>query len=434
MPKTAEEIAAENAEREQRERAEAAARERAETRAREVIREEIANGLRELIAPNRTTRLPVDPRDTRRGPEVDLDESARFTYEYARHFQGTERRLAAPRLALGHRLATEANGRERAQALIGWLRALSERDIVRMREFAAQSYRALGGQSMGEGAALVPLEFAQEVIEKLGNMTPFATTEFLRVIPMTSERETVPRLVTRPSGGFRNENETTTTPAKVEPRWGQLELVAREAWLLVPVSNRWLSNINIAGVEYLIDLFAEVLAELRTDKILNGSGASEPEGVRTNAGVSTQAFTITTDSTRAKSVITVLHKVKAKYRAGSFLWVTSDRGLEILSGLQDTQGRFLLTQLMDEPFQRLRGKPIFVSESIPINLGGGSDETELVGGNFKYYAFGDRQAMEAATDQGGQYFEAGQTAVRVSEQYDGKVAQGEAFVRGTGLK
>jgi HK97 family phage major capsid protein len=449
MAKTAEQLAQEERERVERERvereradehareqAESQARAQAEARAREIFREELAIGLRGITAPKRGGQpAPGTEPGVRRGGNVDPSTAARFTYNYVRHFQAAERRLGPARPTLGDRLAKgEAGSREQAQRLISWLGALAVNDRTAMREFAAESYRALGGQTMGEGGALVPLEFAQEVIEKLGDMTPFATTEFLRVIPMTSEREVVPRLTTRPKAGYRNENETGTTPAKVEPRWGQIELVAREAWLLVPVSNRWLQNINIAGVEYLIDLFAEALAELRTDKILNGSGAGEPEGVRTNAGTLTQAFTITNDQTRAKSVITVLHKVKAKYRAAGFIWVTSDRGLEILSGLQDTQGRFLLTQLMDEPFQRLRGKPLFVSESIPINLGGGSDETELVGGAFKYYAFGDRQSMEAATDQGGQYFEAGQTAVRVSEQYDGKVAQGDAFVRGTGLK
>ena len=411
-----------------------AERERAETRAREIIREELATFASTLTAPNRGGR-PAPGTGT---PEVrtgdDLGRGLNFRYGLARYYQASERNLARPRMDLVDRLATEENGRERAQILMGWLRALGDNNKAGMREFAEQSYRALGAQTMGEGGALVPLEFAREVIEKLGNLTPFATSEFLRVFPMSSEREEVPRLITRPSAGYREDNATTTTPAKVEPRWGKIELVAREAWLLIPASTRWLNDINIQGVQYLIDLFAEALAELRTDKILNGNGASEPEGVRTNAGVLTQAFTITNDQTRAKSVITVLHKVKAKYRQGGFIWVTSDRGLEIISGLQDTTGRFLLTQLEDEPFQRLRGKPLFVSESIPVNLGGGSDETELVGGNFKFYAFGDREQMAAATDQGGQYFEAGQTAVRVSERYDGKVAQGEAFVRGTGLK
>lgn len=409
-------------------------REAAEQRLRAVIREELSAGTQQLTTPRREGRAApgLDPNtEIRRGPAVDLDAAFRIETSYARRFMGAERRLAVARPSLAQRLATDPNGREMAQRLIGWARAFITRDFVAQREFVEQSYRALGGQTMGEGQALVPIEFSQEVIAKLGDLTPFASTEFLRVIPMASEREVVPRLTTRPKAGFRNENETSTLPAGVEPRWGQLELVAREAWLLVPVSNRWLQNISIAGVEYLIDLFADALAELRNDKLINGSGAAEPEGVRQNAGVATNAFVTTNDQTKAKSVITTMHKVKAKYR-GDGIWLTSDTGLERLSGLQDTTGRFLLTQLEDEPFQRLRGKPVMVTEAVPNNLGAGSD-TELIFGNWKYYAFGDRMQMEAATDQGGKYFEAGQTAVRVSEQYDGKVAQAEAFVRGTGV-
>ena len=104
--------------------------------------------------------------------------------------------------------------------------------------------------------------------------------------------------------------------------------------------------------------------------------------------------------------------------------------LGTLSTIKDGVGRPVLSQITDEPFQRLKAKPIFENTFIPDDIN--TNESELIFGNFRFYAFGDRQQMTVSTDRGGMYFRDDQIALKVTERYDGRVAQAEAFVRGTG--
>lgn len=350
-------------------------------------------------------------------------------YRYASRFQAPNRRGGVPYKSIAERVAD--GDRELETRMVRWMSAFAIRDINQMM-LIAQERAALDSTSASTGASLVPMEFAQEVVELLGQMTPLATTEFLRVVPMNSERITVPKLTVRPAATYGTQGSpTTATSAGTLPSFGEIELVAREALLLVPVDEKWLADINIEGITYLTELFAEVLAELRNQKLLTGTGNQEPEGVLKNTAILTQAITATNDQTIAKSVTKVYQKIKAKYRRAG-IWLTSAAGMTKLIGLQDTQGRFLLQQLTDEPFARLMGKPIFETEAISDTSEDGT-HTQLLFGNFKYYVFGDRQQMEARTDNGGGYFAARQVAIRVTERYDGKVGQPEAFCVSTGF-
>ncbi|HUK98751.1 MAG TPA: phage major capsid protein [Gaiellaceae bacterium] len=358
-------------------------------------------------------------------------------YRYARKFGGPERignggahRSIAEKVAAG-----DEAGRALGERMINWMRAFAVRDLNGMMQYAAKSgERALDSNNLAEGGALVPVEFAQDVIELLGQMTPLATTEFLRVIPMTTERMVVPRVTVRPIATYGTQGSpTTATGIGTQPSFGEVELVAREAVLLVPVDEKWLADISIDGITYLTELFAEVLAELRNQKLILGTGTSEPEGVLNNTSInqgavgSTPTYAGASDKALAKYVVGCYHHVKPRYRR-NFLWLTSTAGMAKLVGLQDDVGRFLLQQLTDEPFARLLGKPIFETEAISDTQEDGT-HTVLLGGNFKYYVFGDRQQMEARTDNGGGYFAARQVAIRVTERYDGKVGQPVAFVR-----
>ncbi len=292
--------------------------------------------------------------------------------------------------------------------------------------------RALSEGIGAAGGFLVPDEFAQDVIMRLGELTVFATTEFLRVFPMSTDVMKVPVLDTRPTVGIIAEN--TTGDTGTDPAVGQVELVARKVGRVLPLSEELIADASIAVLDFLRDLYAEILAEKRTEFVTNGSGAGEPEGVRQNANVTTQAFTGT--QTNAADVLDwiegIFWGIKAKYRQGPSMWMASQLMMETLSTIKDGVGRPILSQITDEPFQRLKGKPIFENTFIPDNLGSGSNESELIFGNYKFYAFGDRQQMQVSTNSGGLYFRDDQVAFKVTERYDGRVAQAEAFVRGTG--
>lgn len=317
-----------------------------------------------------------------------------------------------------------------ATTVVGLHQFLISGDIAGARRWMSE--RALSEGIGSKGGFLVPDEFAQDVIMKEGELTIFATTEFLRVFPMNTDVMKVPVLDTRPT--VDKIAEAATGIGGTDPAIGQIELVARKFGRVIPITEELLADASVAILEFLRDLYAEILAEKRTEMVTNGTGAGEPEGVRQNADVTTQAFSGT--QTNAADVLdwieAIFWGIKAKYRQGPAIWLASAAMLETLSTVKDGVGRPILSQITDEPFQRLKAKPIFENTFIPDNLGGGTNESELIFGNFRFYAFGDRQQVTVATDRGGLYFRDDQIALKVNERYDGRVAQAEAFVRGTG--
>ena len=123
-------------------------------------------------------------------------------------------------------------------------------------------------------------------------------------------------------------------------------------------------------------------------------------------------------------------KLKAKERVNA-VWTTSSLMLEVLDNVKDNEGRPLMGRLTDSPFRTLKGRIVLENDSIPDDLGAGSNEGELIYGNFRKYIFGDRQQMAFDTDTGGKFFENDQTAMKVTERYDGRVGQPDAFIIGT---
>lgn len=310
---------------------------------------------------------------------------------------------------------------------INWLRALFADDKAEMRKWSGEvQLRTLGEATESAGGGLVPLEFAQDIIGKMGEMTPLANRDFLRVVPMNSDRIVVPALSTLPVAVYGTEN--TPPSGTTDPAWKQIELVAREAVLLVPVSMYLIDDATVDLLQYLTDLFADALARLRNRKLLLGSGSSEPEGILTNASVTTTSYVTTDGGTKFDSVVNAYHGIRPRYRDGA-VWVMSDVALQTLSEIKDANKQPLLNQLADEPFPRLRGKPVFVTEVIDS-----ATPARAVFGNWQYYLFGDRMNMVADTDRGGKYFESRQVAVRIIERYDGRVGQAEAFNVLTGIQ
>ena len=371
------------------------------------------------------------PRDPKGGAVVSqfqldagVDSGGAGRYRYPDYHQSEARRKSPLNFVRRY----EPGDQALAVTVIGLHRFLLDGDKAGARRWMAE--RALSEGIGAKGGFLVPDEFAQDVIMKEGELTIFATTEFLRVFPMSTDVMKVPVLDTRPT--VSKIAEAATGIGGTDPAIGQVELVARKYGRVIPITEELLADASVAILEFLRDLYAEILAEKRTEMVTNGTGAGECEGVRQNADVTTEAFSGT--QTNAADVLdwieAIFWGIKAKYRQGPAIWLASAAMLETLSTIKDGNGRPILSQVTDEPFQRLKAKPVFENTFIPDDISG--NESELIFGNFRYYAFGDRQQMVVATDTGGMYFRDDQVALKVNERYDGRVAMAEAFVRGTG--
>lgn len=354
------------------------------------------------------------------GVAVAIVSETRDANGYANKFTGS----AGPMIVM-RKFA--AGDKALAEQVVGLHKALATGDHAQV--------RALSEGTDSDGGYLVPEEFAQDIIEKVGQETPLANKEFMRVIPMNRDVMNVPALATRPTVSRIAENAAGT--GGTDPAFGNVQLTARKYGRVLPMSEELLEDTTYAIVEFLRDLYAEILAENRNNLIINGAGsvASEPLGVRaTGTGIATRGGTMTAGKTIHDSVVDTYNTVIPKARAGG-LWLTSPRGWAVLAKAKDDQGRPLIQLLGGEPFARLLGHPLFVTEAVPANLGVGTDETELIFGNFKRgFAFGDRRQVAVKQDASGKYFENFQVALRVSERWDGAVANAQYFVRGTGWK
>lgn len=315
-----------------------------------------------------------------------------------------------------------AGDKELAHRVVGMHRAMVIGDFAEV--------RALSEGTDSEGGYLVPDEFSADIIEKLGQETPFANNEFLRVIPMNRDTMRVPVLATRPDVQRIAENAAGT--GGTDPAFGEVTLTANRFGRVLPMSEDLLSDEAIGLVEYLRDLYAEILAENRNNLIINGTGTNQPEGVRVNGDVPTTAAIMTDGGTIHDSVIDAYNAVSPKNRVGG-IWVTGTQGWGILAKAKDADNRPLIQQLPGQAFATLLGRPLFVTEAVPENLGAGTNETELIFGNFRRgYVFGDRMQLAVKMNDGGKYFENFQAAIRVSERFDGKVGQADYFIRSTG--
>src|SRR4029077_2878451 len=115
-----------------------------------------------------------------------------------------------------------------------------------------------------------------------------------------------------------------------QPNWKDIELVAREAVLLVPLSMYLIDDATVDLIQYLTDLFADALARLRNKKLLLGSGSSEPEGILTNASLPSVTYVTTNTATKFQSILSAYHTIRPRYRDGA-VWVMSDVALQTLS-------------------------------------------------------------------------------------------------------
>ena len=355
-----------------------------------------------------------------------IDSGLKPKTRWAPYYMGEARKLGGP-TAWCRKFAP--GDRELIETVCQLHVLMIQNDTAGIRRLYAE--RALSEGIGGEGGFVVPEEFAQEVLMKEGELTPLATSEFVTVVPMNTDVKHMPIEETRPTVDSFAEN--TSGEGGTDPSFGEVELIARRQGRVLPISIDLVEDASIQVMQYLIDVYARIMAEKKNSLFTNGTGGGEPEGIRQASGVTTEAFTGT--QTNSSDVFDWIEAIfwgpKAQYRARA-IWLASSQMLETLSTIKDGVGRPILSQITDQPFQRLKGRPIFENNDIPDNLGAGTNESELIFGDFKSYLVGDRNQMRAETDSGGKYFENHQVALKVTEKYDGKVGQTEAFIRGTG--
>jgi HK97 family phage major capsid protein len=179
-------------------------------------------------------------------------------------------------------------------------------------------------------------------------------------------------------------------------------------------------------------MFAKKFAAEEDLKFMTGAGTTEPTGLRT--------YTVTDTPQAAASLvgddlIALFYSLPVQYRRNA-VWLMHNSIIKLVRQLKSViDGRYIWTDGLADAPATILGRPVLEQNDIPIDLGTGTDESEIWFGDLSYYLLGDRQTMEVeTTTQGAGTFEKHQVAIKLIERIDGQLGLTDAFAKLSAVK
>jgi HK97 family phage major capsid protein len=263
-----------------------------------------------------------------------------------------------------------------------------DRAIQVAREHGADAtmIRTLGETTIAAGGALVPESVAEDYIELL-----YAATVYLQGNPMRLEAPngnlTLPRIATGAAGGWLGENANITKSA---PTFDQVRAELRTVGVIVPVSNRLMRH-SPQSVEMIVreDCINNASVLIDTAAIRGVGSAHQPRGLRyqaASANVFGQTATtvegITNDTAKMQRLLE-----EAKIKFVRPFWIMAPRTRWALMSKRDGNNQLIWAEEMGRG--EFQGKPFGVTTSVPTNLGGGTNESELYLTDFVHQVYAE---------------------------------------------
>lgn len=280
-----------------------------------------------------------------------------------------------------------------------------------------------------DGGYIVPTEFRKELVEKKYKWAWIR--KHATVIPMSSDKMDVPVEANTVSVNWTAELATIT---QSDPTFDSVELAANLLAGISRQSRQVLADaaINEAVQDLLVRIFARALALTEDTAFVTGTGSGQPKGIYT--------YTISQSVAQAGAnladtdIVNLEYTLPYYYRQNA-VYIMHDSRRKLISNLRSTDGRKLHPEIDDKENPMLNGYPVLISQDLPTNLGGGTNESVILFGDLSYYYIGDRQQMfSEVSTQEGTSFEKHRAAVKVGERLDGKLTLTEAFAKMTAVK
>jgi HK97 family phage major capsid protein len=269
-------------------------------------------------------------------------------------------------------------------------------------------------QNISTGAAggfLVPEDVSSEVIELL---RPASVVMSLgpQTVDMPSGNMTMNRLATGAAASYIGEQQNTPATGVT---FGQVKLIAKKLAALIPISNDLLRGSGVAADRIVRDDLIASLSQRMDAAFIRGAGTEfAPRGLRFQAvgtPFATSHILAVTGAATLADVTTNLGRLElalmnadvAMVRPG---WIMAPRVMMFLQNLRDGNGNFAFPEVQ---LGQLRGKPFRVTTQIPINLGGGTNESELYLADFAHVVVGEHMGIEVAMSTEAAYVDGGGT-------------------------
>jgi HK97 family phage major capsid protein len=331
----------------------------------------------------------------------------------------------------GHR--EEKPGYEKGQVVARIIRALAagHNDPQRAAAWAQKQWgdevvsKALAAGDAAAGGFLIPDQYSADIIELLRAQSIVRRLNPLQV-PMPMGTITLPKITGGVTAQYIGEN---VNIPKGQPSFGALRLTYKKLAALVPVSNDLL-RYNAYGVDAIVrdDLVSGIAMREDIAFIRDDGSQFTPKGLRywapaanvIPANGTVNLANVTTDL--GKLMLALMNANVRMLRPG---WMMAPRTMMYLMTVRDANGNFAYRDEMLTG--RLWNFPFGVTTQIPINLGGGTDESEVYFVDFADFVIADATSIiidastEAAYHDGTNVVAAysqDQTVVRAIVQHD----------------
>lgn len=253
---------------------------------------------------------------------------------------------------------------------------------------------------------LIPDDFSAEIIELLRSATVVRAAG-ARTLPMPSGQLTIRRQDGPATATYVGE---ATNISASEPSGGQIVMTAKKLAAVVPISNDLLNFASgPTADEFVRDDLVMTMAVREDQAFLRDDGlASKPKGLRNWAAAGnllnsngTSAANIEDDF---KDLVNSLETNDVRMLRPA--WFMAPRSKNHLRNVRDAAGGNLLFPEMRNTAMSLYGWPVFVTTSIPTNLGGGT-ETEVYLVDMADAIIAESSGLEIAVDSSASYVDGG---------------------------
>lgn len=285
------------------------------------------------------------------------------------------------------------------------------------------------------GGYLTPLEFSGMLIEKLYKLPvirPFATR-----MPMSSDKLEVPTELTTVAVNWTAELGTIT---QSDPTFSEIVLSVNELIGISRMSRQLLNDsaIQVGLVDWIVSRFAAAIGRAEDTAFMVGTGTGQPKGIRTytiSQSVAQAGGALTGDD-----LISLYYALPIQYRKNA-VFLLHDAVAAKIRKLKDSSGRYLWSDnfitgglLTDASYPTILGRPVLIQNDIPVNLGAGTNASEIYFGDLSFYLIGDRdQIFSEVSTQEGTSFAQHRAAVKVGERIDGQLSLTESFAKLTAV-
>lgn len=308
--------------------------------------------------------------------------------------------------------------------------AVSKGVVPYAADFAAKTFgeqhpatKALATGIGSAGGFLVPEQYSSDIIELL-RAVALVRRAGARTLSMNGTTM-VPRINSGTAASYVGENSDIKSTGMT---FGQIRLTSRKLAAVVPISNDLLRSPGPNADAIVLDDLLASMANAEDQSFLRGDGTGNaPKGILhwMNAGNSQASAGATAANIETDVQFLIGSLINNNVRMINPCWMMPPRSKLKLEFLKDAVTNVLTFPEVSEKGQ-LKGYPIFTSNNIPINLGGGS-ATEVYFVDMADVLIGEEMGVEVKVSEEASYndgtqlvsaFSQDQTVVRVITKHD----------------